>query len=387
MTETRIYWLNALTRLAEPVLEAGAARQLCQTLPAAGREAVQRTPYARLEAVARLLCGMAPWLESHPVDAHEAALHKHLGQLARQTVESLTDPKSPDYAIFYEEMPFSQSLVDAAFLAQAVLRAPRALFEELSPTGQKNLLAALQASRKNRPAHNNWLLFSAMVEACLYRLTGQCDLMRVDYALAQHEQWYRGDGAYGDGPGFHHDYYNSFVIHPMVVEIRTQLAACFTENQQEGARQLETARLRLARYAAVLEKNVAPDGSFPAVGRSITYRTGAFHALALAALLQLPLTECSPAQVRGALTAVMHRCLDDERNYLPGGWLRIGLCGAQPGAGEGYISTGSLYLCSTAFLPLGLPEDAPFWQLPQEPYSAQKIWGGMDFEADHACPI
>ena len=40
------------------------------------------------------------------------------------------------------------------------------------------------------------------------------DRVRVDYALRQHEQWYKGDGTYGDGPDFHWDYYNSLVIHP-----------------------------------------------------------------------------------------------------------------------------------------------------------------------------
>jgi hypothetical protein len=30
--------------------------------------------------------------------------------------------------------------------------------------------------------------------------------------LRQHEQWYRGDGIYGDGPEFDWDYYNSFVM-------------------------------------------------------------------------------------------------------------------------------------------------------------------------------
>ena len=50
--------------------------------------------------------------------------------------------------------------------------------------------------------------------------------MRVDYALRQHEQWYKGDGAYGDGPAFHWDYYNSFVIHPMLLDV---LDACGDE--------------------------------------------------------------------------------------------------------------------------------------------------------------
>ena len=65
------------------------------------------------------------------------------------------------------------------------------------------------------------------------------------------------------------------------------------------------------------------------------------------------------------------------------GFLTIGVCGDQPSLGEDYISTGSLYLCSGAFLPLGLPASDPFWSDPDEPWTQKKIWDGADFPADH----
>jgi hypothetical protein len=40
----------------------------------------------------------------------------------------------------------------------------------------------------------------------------------VTTAVNVHETWYKGDGFYGDGPDFHWDYYNSFVIQPMLLE-------------------------------------------------------------------------------------------------------------------------------------------------------------------------
>ena len=42
-------------------------------------------------------------------------------------------------------------------------------------------------------------------------------------------------------------------------------------------------RERLARWATIQERLIAPDGSYPAIGRSISYRCGAFQGLALAA--------------------------------------------------------------------------------------------------------
>ena len=176
------------------------------------------------------------------------------------------------------------------------------------PTTQAQLVAALESTRAIVPGYNNWLLFSATVEAGAdERWARSWDRMRVDYALRQHEQWYKGDGAYGDGPEFHWDYYNSFVIHPMLMDV---LAACGDESPawkeigdaSRAARARATPRCRSG--------SIAPDGSFPPIGRSIAYRCGAFHLLAQTALRRALPEGVSPAQVRGALTAVIRRTLE-----------------------------------------------------------------------------
>jgi hypothetical protein len=91
-----------------------------------------------------------------------------------------------------------------------------------------------------------------------------------------------------------------------------------------------------------------------------------------------------PAQVRGVLDSVIRRTLGAAGTFDDQGWLRVGLCGHQPSIGEAYISTGSLYLCSTAFLPLGLPADDPFWTDPDAPSTGQRTWSGVNMPADHA---
>jgi hypothetical protein len=92
----------------------------------------------------------------------------------------------------------------------------------------------------------------------------------------------------------------------------------------------------------------------------------------------------SPAQVRGALTAVIRRTMEPPGTFDAGGWLRIGLAGHQPGVGESYISTGSLYLCATALVPLGLPPSDPFWAAPAAPWTAVQAWSGQPFPIDRA---
>lgn len=74
-----------------------------------------------------------------------------------------------------------------------------------------------------------------MVEAGLYVLGEKdYDKMRIAYALRVFDGWYKGDGVYGDGEMFHWDYYNSFVIQPMYLD----LAEMFV-NLGEEFRELE----------------------------------------------------------------------------------------------------------------------------------------------------
>jgi hypothetical protein len=92
----------------------------------------------------------------------------------------------------------------------------------------------------------------------------------------------------------------------------------------------------------------------------------------------------SPAQVRGALTTVIRRTMEAPGTFDAEGWLRIGFCGHQPGVGETYISTGSLYLCAVAFLPLGLDAADQFWSAPSQPWTSVRAWSGEAFPIDHA---
>ncbi len=81
------------------------------------------------------------------------------------------------------------------------------------------------------------------------------------------------------------------------------------------------------------------------------------------------------------------KTLSAPQTFTANGWLNIGLCGKQPGLADFYITTGSLYICTNAFLPLGLPAIDPFWSAPDEPWTAVKIWSGQDVPADHALDI
>ena len=372
VTNDRNEWIALLTKIAYPVLKAMSEGKLKERMPveAAPNEEEGRKKVTYLEALGRTLAGIAPWLELGDGDDAEA---KQRMQYIQLSVSSLEAAVKPGYLNFTEN---KQPLVDAAFLAQALLRAPKQLWSNLSPSTQEQLVKALESTRSIQPYDSNWLLFSAMIEAALYQFTGSYNDQPVDYALQQHEKWYKGDGVYGDGPMLANDYYNSFVIQPMMLDI-VQTIPKYAAN-----RSLYLPRAQ--RYAAVLERLISPEGTFPPVGRSIAYRCGAFHLLSQLALQNILPASLPPAQVRSALTAVIKRSMNAPGTFDKDGWLTIGFCGHQPGVGEGYISTGSLYLCTLAFLPLGLPVSHAFWKDPAMEWTSVKAYSGKAFPIDHA---
>ncbi|HUZ97344.1 MAG TPA: DUF2264 domain-containing protein [Edaphobacter sp.] len=380
--EDRAAWLALLEQVSEPVLRALSERRLRATMPveAAPGQAAARAVGSPLEALGRVLSGLAPWLELEPSaeePRQETALRVRYRKWALAAIASAVDPASPDYMRFGAS---SQTVVDASFLALALLRAPLQLVQALDAATKQKLIRALMAERIVLPGYNNWLLFAAINEAALMALGADWDRVRVDYALRKHMEWYVGDGTYGDGPHYHADYYDSFVIHPYLLQLIETLGDA--ETAWENMRPEIHARAQ--RYAAIQERVISAQGEYPVVGRSITYRCGAFHLLADCSRRHMLPEPVLPQQVRCALTAVQRRTLTPAGTFSADGWLQIGLAGHQPSLGETYISTGSLYLASAAWLPLGLPATDPFWSAPAAPWTQQKAWSGVDIPVDHA---
>ena len=94
--------------------------------------------------------------------------------------------------------------------------------------------------------------------------------------------------------------------------------------------------------------------------------------------------EIQPQQVRAALYTVIKRQVEAPGTFDKDGWLQVGFAGHQPGIGETYISTGSLYLCSEVFIMMGLPDTDPFWTGKDLPWTSKKAWAGEDLPVDHA---
>lgn len=378
--EDRAFWVETMVKIADPVLVNLSRNTLRENMPfeSLSRDSM-RKEVSYLEAVGRLVCGMAPWLELGPDHTSEGQLRKKYIDLTVKGLTNAVDPKSPDYLTFGNK--HTQPLVDAAFLAAGLLRAPKQLWANLSPEAKQNMITELKRSRSIKPWESNWLLFASAVEAAILEFTGECDMDRLTYGIKRfRDDWYKGDAWYGDGAAFHMDYYNSFVIHPLM----TEALLVMKKHHVEGADFLDAQLKRLARFAQQQERFISPEGTFPAVGRSIVYRFGAFHALAQASLLQILPQKVEPTQVRCALTAVIRRQMQSPKNFDHEGWLKVGFTGDQIHMSESYINTGSVYLCTMGMLPLGLPADNPFWSDPYTEWTNLKAWNGIDVGADSA---
>lgn len=368
--QTREQWLDYMDKIARPVMSNMAEDQLKEQMSV---ELSIRSDYpemrervAYLEAFGRTLSGISPWLNSEGGSAIEVELRDEYREWALQGIANSVDPEANDYL----EWEGFQPLVDASFFALALVRSPW-LWENLSDEVQENVVTALKSTRSTIPVYSNWILFTGMIEAFFAKYDLPYDAVRIEYGIREFSHhWYAGDGLFTDGEEFAMDYYNSYVIQPYLTNI---LDAVQNRNDSYNWFLPELKEIT-ERYAEIQERSINSDGSFPIYGRSIVYRGGAFHHLADMALRHKLPSSLQPAQVRGALTAVIKKTLDNPDTYTEDGWLTIGLNGHQPDLADVYNNTGSLYICTTIFLPLGLPADDPFWTDPDVPWTSLQIW-------------
>ena len=379
LTDCREYWVRLMKMIADPVLINLSREQLRANMPVEctpGEES-SRKEVTHLEAFGRLVAGISPWLELGCDNTDEGKARGDYIELTRTCLSVATNPHSPDFMNFSNG---AQPLVDAAFLAHGLLRGYTQLWDPLDITTKNNIVNALRSTRIIKPYYNNWLLFSAMIESFFLKAGYEWDPVRIDYAIRKHLEWYKGDGVYGDGAEFHWDYYNSFVIQPMLLDILRVLVESGKETSDTYVQALKRAK----RYAVILERLISPEGTFPPIGRSLAYRFGVFQLLGQMALYNELPEDISPAQVRSAMSSVISKMAEAPGTFDDKGWLTIGFYGHQPSIGESYISTGSLYLCATGLLPLGLPPGHRFWTMPPADWTQKKIWRGDNFLHDHA---
>jgi len=242
----RTYWVQLLDKIASPILSNMSKGELRKNMPMDYSPTWdnRNKEVAYMEAIGRLIVGIAPFVALPDDDTNEGQIRKKMRGQIHASLAHAVDPASPDY-LYWGSPKVAQPLVDAAFLAQALLLAPAALWEPLDKQTKERFIYEFTKLRAIKPSNNNWVLFAAIVETFLLSIDAPFDAARIDAGIDKIIGWYVGDGWYSDGVKFHFDHYNGFVIQPMLV---TVLGVNVAKGRREKAL-LDQAYKRMQRYA------------------------------------------------------------------------------------------------------------------------------------------
>jgi hypothetical protein len=320
-----------------------------------------------IEGFARSFLIAAPLLAGSTEDPHD-----HAGWYARGLAAAM-EPAGPDRwgrAIGVDEIKqwngTPQPIVEAANLAFALAVSRPRFWDKLDDALRDRTADWLAHHAAKHGSDNNWLLFTAVIEAFLrsagYDVPGGHAQADVDLF----ESWYLGDGWYNDGPistttghGNRVDHYNSWVIQPFLWQWYQ-----LTDQPPERRDRFHT---RLAEFADSYAPLFAPDGSPLHQGRSLTYRQAVLGGLWAAALADV----AAPGATRRLASGVLQHFTN----------LGVGL-DAAPSLGHAaaqflpmcqvYSGPGSPYFAGMGFLGLAAPADHPLWTTPEHPQPSER---------------
>ncbi|WP_194926520.1 DUF2264 domain-containing protein [Catenulispora pinisilvae] len=326
-----------------------------------------------IEGFARSFLIAAPLLAGREADPHD-----HAGWYARGLAAAMT-PEGPDRwgrAIGVNEIQqwngTPQPIVEAANLAFGLAICRAQVWDRLEDKLRDQTAEWLTHHCVKHGSDNNWLLFTAVIEAFLvwagYDVPGGHAQADVDLF----ESWYLGDGWYNDGPispttrhGNRVDHYNSWVIHPFLWQ-------WYQMSDQPADRRDQYLR-RLGEFADSYALLFAADGSSLHQGRSMTYRQAVLGGLWTAGLAGVG--SAAAGATRRLASGVLRRFTLDRGVGVDGppslGWSAaefLPMC-------QGYSGPGSPYFAGMGFLGLAAPADHPLWTEPEQPQPAERADG------------
>lgn len=323
-----------------------------------------------IEGFARSFLTAAPLLAGRAEDPHD-----HAGWYARGLAAAMA-PDGPDRwgrAIGVDEIKqwngTPQPIVEAANLAFGLAVCRAQLWDRLDEKLRDQTADWLTHHAVKHGSDNNWLLFTAVIEAFLtsagYEVPGGHAQEDVDVF----ESWYLGEGWFNDGPispttghGNRVDHYNSWVIHPFLWRWY-QLSDHIGERREQYLR-------RLGDFADSYALLFAADGSPLHQGRSLAYRHAVLGGLWTAALAGVG---SEPAgATRRLASGVLRRFTVELGAGLDGppllGWGSeqfLPMC-------QVYSGPGSPYFAGMGFLGLAAPADHPLWTEPEQPQPSER---------------
>ncbi|WP_111560268.1 DUF2264 domain-containing protein [Paracoccus sediminilitoris] len=302
-----------------------------------------------VEGVVRPLWGLVPLAMGGGERAH--------WPLLRQALSEGVDPAHPNY--WGPVHDYSQRAVEMAAIGMMLMLLPEEGWYPLEDSDKHNLVAWIDGIQRVELVDNNWLFFAILVQEGLRRI-GKADLVDEtlqERYLARIEEWYLGDGWYGDGPELPIDHYNGFAMHFYAL-LYVQYGA-----DADSAR-CRRFRQRAGLFAVEFAQWFAESGETVMVGRSLIYRfaTAAFWGIAATA-------EQDQLSI-GAIKGIWARQIRSWRNlpiFTSDGLLTRGYSYPNLIMSEEYNSPTSPYWAMKAFFPLAFSEHSDFWHAEEEP--------------------
>jgi hypothetical protein len=382
----RDQWLSILLQIINPVINSFVNKNIKFIFPIhhsahliENDKRRNQTEIVFIELFSRTLLGVSILFQN------EESINKDNLNDLFQNVLFMINTTFSGYLDFYHSSIDHQLIVEMANCALAFIRAPY-LWNSLHYLIKNNILKIMYHSITKFKTHmNNWLLFEAIIEIFLYKNQKIKILNKTLFNLQIIESYYIGDGWYKDGPLFHMDFYNSYVILPFLITIYQELHLLNYKNNGILYKNLyNKTLLKIQRQSEFLERLISQDGSFPIFGRSGVYRTAIFHALVTTTYISGLPNSLSYGQVRTGLNAVIENMFQNEKIKIVDehGFLTFGFSGFQPEMADEYSNSGSIYFALLIFMPLGLNENHIFWNSSSEDWSQKKMYNGNSINKD-----
>lgn len=295
-----------------------------------------------LEGFARPLWGIAPLVAG-------GGTFEHMDHI----LVGLANGSNPEHPEFWGDVGhLDQRAVEMAAIGYALAIAPEHFWHALPGVAKDRLGRWLGRVQQVAVHDDNWHFFVVMVQQGLERVGLKIDRSVQRFHLDRIDEFYLGDGWYGDGPEGFVDHYNSYALHTYGLLYARMTAET---DRDRADSYIERAR----RFAASYRYWFGDDGASVGFGRSMTYRFGMasfWAALAVADAEALPWGEIRGLWGRHLRWWLSRPIADSE------GRLTVGYVGAVGAIAEQYSSPNSPYWAMKALLPLSLPESHPFWQ-------------------------
>jgi hypothetical protein len=317
-----------------------------------------------IESFARIASAWGAWLRN-PANPPIIKFHSHeinLETLLWQALLDGTNPSDPN-TYWGDIQHMDQRIVESADIAVTIWMSRERVFTKMTAAEQGQIIAWLAQVDGKGTYTDNWILFTAMVQAVRHHLGFPAPVDDLDNRLMRIGEFYRGDGWYVDGPTDEFELYNAWMFGWHYL-----LWAWIDGDRRPDHRQqvLERGRSFIDGFLHFFGTN----GSYPAWGRSIVYRFAALAPFAVGRFLNIAPDD--PGLLRRVSSGCIRYFYDNGLFDPEDHFVRQGYFGDFPPAGEAYISPGSPYWCCHGLFALTLDRDDPFWTTTESPLPVER---------------